>query len=59
MKKISNESNRTLTIMTEESIEETPIKDENDEISTEKMTKDIQRLAHRLRSSVPCKIDQL
>ena len=43
----------------EEIIEETPAKDdgnENETITSEKMTRDIQRLAHRLRSSLPCKL---
>lgn len=51
-------STTIVTSSTEEIIEETPVKDEgneNETISSEKMTRDIQRLAHRLRSSLPCK----
>jgi hypothetical protein len=39
----------------QEIIEETPVK-EDDTISSDKMTRDIQRLSHRLRSSIPRKI---
>ncbi|CAF1056814.1 unnamed protein product [Rotaria magnacalcarata] len=57
MKKLANESNKsTVTSKAQEIIEETPIKEEtieNDAISSDKMTRDIQKLAHRLRSSIP------
>jgi hypothetical protein len=61
MKKTSLELNKSIiTSSSKEIIEETPVKDEedieNDNISTDKMTRDIQRLSHRLRSSIPCKI---
>ena len=42
---------------TQEIIEETPVKDEgneNETIPSDKMTRDIQRLTVRLRSSNPC-----
>jgi hypothetical protein len=58
MKKTSYELSRSIVTSSssQEIIEETPMKDENDIIPTEKMTRDIQRLALRLRSSIPCKI---
>jgi len=61
MKKPSLESNTSIiTSSSKGIIEETPVKEEedieNDNISTDKMTRDIQRLSHRLRSSIPCKI---
>jgi hypothetical protein len=60
MKKTSLEVNTSIkNSSSQEIIEETPIKDEdieNDTISTDKMTRDIQRLSHRLRSSIPCKL---
>jgi hypothetical protein len=56
MKKNLTESNKSIkTSASKDIIEETPMKDENDVIISEKMTRDIQRLAHRLRSTVPSK----
>jgi len=54
MKKTSNTS--IITSSSQEIIEETPIKEEdieNENISSDKMVRDIQRLTHRLRSSIP------
>jgi hypothetical protein len=59
MKKISVRSDiLSKTSSSKDIIEETPVKDdsENDTISSDKMIRDIQRLAVRLRSSAPCKI---
>jgi hypothetical protein len=59
MKKISFEVNTCSKIaLSQEIIEETPVKEdcENDTIQSDKMGRDIQRLAVRLRSSIPCKI---
>jgi hypothetical protein len=61
MKKTSLEFNTSIiTSSSKEIIEETPVKEEddieNDTILSDKMARDIQRLSHRLRSSMPCKI---
>ncbi len=60
MKKTSYEFNTSgVKSSSKEIIEETPVKEEdieNDTIPSDKMTRDIQRLAVRLRSSIPCKI---
>lgn len=58
MKKVSKEVNISISTSStsKEIIEETPIKDENNEndsISSDKMSREIQRLSHRLRSSIP------
>lgn len=54
MKKPSTElSSLVVNSSTQEIIEETPVKDEGNENESDKMTRDIQRLAVRLRSSHP------
>jgi hypothetical protein len=59
MKKTSLVLNTSIrSSSSKEIIEETPVKEEeieNENISSDKMTRDIQRLNHRLRSSIPCK----
>ena len=59
MKKVSVRSDTlSKTSSSKDIIEETPVKEdsENDTMSSDKMVRDIQRLAVRLRSSAPCKI---
>ncbi|CAF2573264.1 unnamed protein product [Rotaria sp. Silwood2] len=57
MKEISYEFDRSnKTFLSKEIIEETPVKEEdieNETMSSDRMARDIQRLAHRLRSSIP------